>query len=55
MDSLIPALLCFLVMVALAIYWTIWKIRAELNQNMGKMVSELGDIRKSLEKKPGGA
>jgi hypothetical protein len=42
-------------MVALAIYWMVWKIRAELNQNLGKMASELAEIRKSLEKKAGGA
>ncbi len=42
-------------MVTLAIYWTVWKIRAELNQNLGKMASELAEIRKALEKKTGGA
>ena len=51
----IVSLLSLTTVGVLAIYWTIWKIRAELNQNMGKMVSELGEIRKSLEKKPGGA
>ena len=51
----IVSLLCLMTVAVLAIYWTIWKIRAELNQNMGKMVSELGEIRKSLEKKAGGA
>jgi len=51
----IVGLLLLVTIVVLAIYWTVWKIRAELNQNLGKMASELGEIRKSLEKKPGGA
>ncbi len=51
----IAGLLCLMAVVVLAIYWTVWKIRAELNQNLGKMGSELGEIRKLLEKKPGGA
>jgi len=51
----IVGLLCIVTVVVLAIYWTIWKVRAELNQNLGKMTSELGEIRKSLEKKGGGA
>ena len=32
MDPIIPLLLCILLIVTLAIYWTVWKIRAELNQ-----------------------
>jgi len=51
----IVGLLCIVTVAVLAIYWTVWKVRAELNQNLGKMASELGEIRKSLEKKPGGA
>jgi len=39
--------------VTLAIYWTVWKIRAELNQNLGNMASELSEIRKALEKTGG--
>jgi hypothetical protein len=54
MDPIIPLLLCILLIVTLAIYWTVWKIRAELNQNLGKMVSALDEICKSLEKKAGG-
>jgi len=55
MDTLAILLLCLIFMVTLAIYWTVWKIRAELNQNLGNMASELAEIRKSLEKKTGGA
>jgi hypothetical protein len=50
----IVGVLCLTTIVVLAIYWTVWKIRAELNQNLGKMASELGEIRKLLEKKQGG-
>ena len=53
MSGLI-VLLCLVTVVVLAIYWTVWKIRNELNQNLGKMVSELTQIRQSLQKKPGG-
>jgi len=48
------SLLILLTISVLAIYWTVWKIRNELNQNLGKMVSELTQIRQSLQKKPGG-
>lgn len=51
----IAGLLGIVTVAVLAIYWTVWKIRAELNQNLGKATSELGEIRKSLEKKTGGA
>jgi len=51
----IAGLLCIVTIVVLAIYWTVWKIRAELNQNLGKMVSELSDIHKGIEKRGGGA
>ncbi|MFH1719052.1 MAG: hypothetical protein ABIF19_16990 [Planctomycetota bacterium] len=54
MNTII-GLLCLMTVAVLAIYWTVWKIRAELNQNLGNMASELGEIRKSLEKKAGGA
>jgi len=54
MDNIVPLLLSLLFIVVLAIYWTVWKIRAELNQNLGNMASELSEIRKSLEKKTGG-
>ena len=53
MDSIVPLLLCLMFIVTLAIYWTVWKIRAELNQNLGNMASELAEIRKALEKKGG--
>ena len=54
MNAII-GLVCLSTVGVLAIYWTIWKMRAELNQNLGKMASELAEIRKSLEKKGGGA
>jgi len=47
----IAGLLCIVTVVVLAIYWTVWKIRAELNQNLGKLASELAEIRKSLAAK----
>jgi uncharacterized membrane protein YqjE len=53
MGNIAIGLLCFVVTVLLAIYWTVWKIRAELNQNLEKAASELSNIRKSLEKKTG--
>jgi len=53
MANLAVSLLCFLLIVLLAIYWTLWKVRGELNQNMEKVASELSEIRKSLEKKAG--
>jgi hypothetical protein len=46
----ILGLLSIVTVAVLAIYWTVWKIRAELNQNLGKMVSELSDIHKAMEK-----
>jgi len=51
MEDLVLSLLCMLLIVILAIYWTVWKIRAELKQNLEKAASELSEIRKSLEKK----
>ena len=51
MVNIAVSLLSFLVIVLLAIYWTLWKVRGELNQNAEKVVSELSEIRKSLEKK----
>ena len=53
MSGLI-VLLCFMITILLAIYWTVWKIRNELNQHLGKMVSELTRMGQSLQKKPGG-
>ena len=50
----VVSLLILMTISVLAIYWTVWKIRNELNQNLGKMVSELTQIRQSLQKKPGG-
>jgi len=54
MNPFIFVLLPLATVSVLAIYWTVWKIRNELNQNLGKMVSELTQIRQSLQKKPGG-
>ena len=53
MANLAVSLLCFLLIVLLAIYWTMWKIRGELNESREKLISELSNIRKSLEKKAG--
>ena len=51
MENLAVSLLGILAVVVLAIYWTVWKIRAELNQNLEKAASELSEIRKSLTAK----
>ena len=51
MGNIAISLLSFIVVILLAIYWTVWKIRGELNQNLEKAASELSEIRKSLEKK----
>ena len=48
MNNAIVGLMCLSTVAVLAIYWTVWKIRADLNQNLGKMASELGEIRKAL-------
>ncbi len=54
MNAII-GLLCITTVSVLAIYWTIWKIRAELNQNLGKMASELAEMHKAIDKRAGGA
>ncbi len=51
MDALTTVLMCFIVIIALAIYWTVWKIRADVNQHFGKMTNELSEVRQSLQKK----
>ena len=51
MENMTLILLCFVVILLLAIYWTLWKVRAELNQNLEKAASELSEIRKSLTAK----
>ena len=48
------SLLILMTISVLAIYWTVYKIRNELNQHLGKMVSELTRMGQSLQKKPGG-
>ncbi|MHC4511137.1 MAG: hypothetical protein ACYTAO_19670 [Planctomycetota bacterium] len=50
----IVGFLCIVTVAVLAIYWTLWKVRAELNENLQKMASELAEVRKALEKKAGG-
>jgi uncharacterized membrane protein YqjE len=55
MNNLAISLLSLLLIVVLAIYWTVWKCRADLNQNLEKVISELSETRKALEKKGGGA
>ena len=51
MENIAISLLSFMVVILLSIYWTVWKIRAELNQNLEKAASELSEIRKSLTTK----
>jgi len=51
MENIVVILLCFLVIVLLAIYWTLWKIRGELNESQEKLKSELSEARNLLEKK----
>ncbi|MGB2865909.1 MAG: hypothetical protein WBC05_21430 [Sedimentisphaerales bacterium] len=53
MANMAVSLLGFSVVVLLAIYWTLWKVRGELNESWEKLISELSEIRKSLEKKAG--
>ena len=50
--DLLSVLVCLLTVAVLAIYWTVWKTRNELNQNLKKMVSEFTQIGQSLQKKP---
>jgi hypothetical protein len=47
MNAMI-GLLCLITVVVLAIYWTVWKCRGDLNQNLEKVISELSEIRKAL-------
>ncbi len=47
--TLALVLLCMVNVLLLAIYWTLWKIREELGPRQDKLVSELSEIRKSLE------
>jgi hypothetical protein len=54
-TALASVLLCFAIIVLLAIYWTLWKVRAELNESREKLTSELSEIRKALETKAGKA
>jgi hypothetical protein len=50
-TALASVLLCFAIIVLLAIYWTLFKVRAELNESREKLASELSEIRKLLDKK----
>lgn len=50
MSTLI-GLTCFSVVILLAIYWTLWKVQGQLNQNWEKAISELSEIRKALAAK----
>jgi len=52
--TLLTGVLCAVFIVLLAIWWNVWTIRNELNQNLRKMVSELTQMGQSLQKKPGG-
>ena len=50
-DPLTILLLCLSIVLFLAIYWTIFKIRKESTEFQGKINSQLSEIAKSLEKK----
>jgi len=49
--DIVQALLPLVVVVLLAIYYTLFKIRKELNAGQEKITSGLLEIRKVLEKK----
>ncbi|MHC4558966.1 MAG: hypothetical protein ACYS80_16875 [Planctomycetota bacterium] len=49
--NMIILLLCFLLIVVLAIYWTLWKVRGELVESLEKIRSVLDEVRKLLEGK----
>jgi len=43
-------LLCFAIIVLLGIYYTLFKVRGELNESQEKLKSELSEVRKLLER-----
>jgi hypothetical protein len=47
--ALISTLLCMVIMVLLAIYWTLWKIRTDLHACQDKLTSERSETQKSPE------
>lgn len=50
MNTII-GLLCFLGVLSLGIYYTLFRIRHELSENQEKLKSELSEVRKLLERK----
>ena len=52
--NILIILVCLVAIVVLGIYWTLWKTRNELKQNLEKMVSVFTQIGQSPEKKPVG-
>lgn len=48
--NILATILCLLIVVVLAIYYTLFKIRQELTENQAKLESELSEVRKALEK-----
>ena len=50
-ENITVIMICFSTVLLLAIYWIIFKIRQECNESREKIISELSEIRKSLEKK----
>ena len=53
-DPISILLLCLSLVLFLAIYWTLFKIRKESGEFQEKIHSQLTEISKSLEKKSGG-
>ena len=53
MSNVLVSVTCFELIVLLAVYWTLWKIRGELIEGRESLKSDLSDIKKLLETKPG--
>ena len=51
MNEMLIVVSCFGITVLLAVYWTLWKIRGELNEGREKLESDLSEVRKLLESK----
>ena len=48
--QIVVVLICLMAVSVLAIYYTVFKVRQELNENLGKLNSEFAEVRKLLEK-----
>ena len=48
--QIVVVLICLVAVSVLAIYHTVFKIRQELNESLGKLNSEFAEVRKLLEK-----